>query len=357
MRILRLRAQNFRLLGEADLPLDGRHTVILGDNAAGKTTVLETLFLASRGRPLIGQDRDVCGAAGDHWSVQVTVEGQPDRPPSIVAMRYASRVREQRIDGDVCGQSALARQLPLAFLGPRSHAVLNEGPAHRRRYLDWGMFHVEPSFPDVWRRYRRALRQRNVALRVGANLGAIRPWTEECARTGSALAELRNRHLANLVPVLLETLQRVVGDAEWSVTLRPGWDDDQSLLAALIDRENEDRRQKMTTRGPHRAELHIGRAQHSARLRVSRGEEKLVVAALVAAQLRLMSGDDNPGIWLIDDFASELGAAAQARLADEMSRLGAQVLLTALQDAAALQALPYRRVFHVEHGVLRAVVN
>lgn len=358
MQVLRLRARNFRLLATLDIALHPRLNLVIGDNAAGKTTLLETLYAASHGRPVSGIYGDALGPAASGWSVQVQGRVQDDMPATEIEVAFHNRRHSQRIDQQDCGRADLARQLPLALLNPKSHALIGEGPAQRRRYLDWGMFHVEHQFIDVWRRYRRALRQRNVVLRTGGGSDLLRPWTEEVAISGELLHEIRQRQLRQIEAPIRDMLSWLVGGGSWSIGLDAGWDMTQGLAERLRQTETSDRRLGATQNGPHRAELRIHRDGDDARRRISRGEEKLTAAAMLLVQAAHVSRTIGRQVMLmVDDFTSELGLGAQERLLEALTASGSQVFITSLAMNEILRKTGDVAMFHVEHGVVGRVVN
>ncbi len=358
MRVLRLRAQNFRLLRDIDVELDPGINVLLGDNAAGKTSLLETLYTAAHGRPVGGVYEDVCGPSGLAWVVRVRGCIQDDRPASELEVSFRSRRHFQRIDGVDCTRADLARLLPMATLNPQAHALVGEGPGQRRRFLDWGMFHVEQQFMGIWRRYRRALRQRNAVLRSGGSRAQLISWNEELAVSGETLHTCRQNHLNLIEPSMLTMLERLVGDTEWRLGLDGGWNAERNLIDVLAETEDADRRAGATQSGPHRAELWIKRNGSEARRRISRGEEKLLAAALLLVQSQhIGTVTAIPVMLLVDDFTSELDAAAQRRLMEVLLESRSQVVITALSAGEVLAKNSDTAMFHVEHGCVTRVVN
>ena len=70
----------------------------------------------------------------------------------------------------------LAEALPVQIIDPEVHRLIEEGPSRRRRFLDWGVFHVEHGFVDQWQRFHRALKQRNAALKAGQARSLVSTW-------------------------------------------------------------------------------------------------------------------------------------------------------------------------------------
>ena len=162
MPLLAVQVEDLRCLHEADLRLDPKFTLITGPNAAGKTSLLEAIFFLGRGRSfrtrhverLIRTGADGLTLIG-HLAAAVR--------PLIVGIRANRDRTEARVGGQpVVSFADLAAAFPVQVIDPNLHKLIEEGPAGRRRAMDWGVFHVEHSFAADWQRYQRALKQRNV---------------------------------------------------------------------------------------------------------------------------------------------------------------------------------------------------
>jgi DNA replication and repair protein RecF len=214
------------------------------------------------------------------------------------------------------------------------------------------VFHVEPGFLALWSRYRQALKQRNSLLRQAAGPRELSAWDPELARTGEQLHALRERYIQALAPGLASIAKDLL---QLDVELRysPGWKPTEGLAAALAASLERDRRLRLTHSGPHRADIAIHAGGMAARQRISRGQQKLLVAALILAQLELHAAQ-NPerSALLLDDPAAELDAASLGRLLHRIRTLPVQLFVTALGAMPPGLGQPGRR-FHVEHGEVR----
>jgi DNA replication and repair protein RecF len=260
------------------------------------------------------------------------------------------RLNEQR-----ARSSELARRLPVQLIDPVGHRLVEEGPGYRRSYLDWGVFHVEHNFFGAWQRYQRALKQRNQALRMGLSDAAVSAWDGELAEAGSSVTEARRRHVLalaeNFEPLVEELLQLDAARLEF----QPGWNEQRDLLSVLKEQLIQHRRLGMTSQGPQRAELKLSLGSQKLRGRVSRGQQKLLVAALVLAQCRILTDAGlPPPVILVDDFGAELSAEYQSRLAAVLNRYPGQMFITAFERPGAFES-GSMSMFHVEHGHLTAV--
>ena len=260
----------------------------------------------------------------------------------------------KRIDGqDAAGMARLAEILPIHSLDPSSHHLVEGAPSERRRFLDWGVFHVEHTYLDAWKRYRRILSQRNAALKAGAAGPALRLWTTALLESGAAVDASRRSYISLLAPLVAEFGQQLL-DQPLSIEYRPGWVKGQTFEAAVEASERRDLASRTTEVGPHRAELEIQLAGRRLQDEASRGQQKLAAAAMVLAQLAAGSPQRSAGVLLVDDPAAELDVHSLGRLLELLEQLPAQLVLTAL-SAEQLPPPPGYPVFHVERGTVRGV--
>ena len=336
--------------------------LLLGANAAGKTTLLEAIYALGRAKSFRGAAAEQAGSAGHHWRLHGRLAAAAG-PPLAVALKWDPKGIDLRLDQAAAGVQDLVSRIAVQVLEPDSHRLLEDGPVYRRRYLDWGVFHVEHRFYPAWRRYQRALKQRNQALRAGAGRAEVEAWNAELIVSGGEVQETREAHLDHLRTGLGATIEALLGRLDWSLDLSRGWTAGKSLEQALAEHYEQDCRAGKTVAGPHRAELRLKLAGRSAKRQVSRGQQKLLIAALLLAQARLVQ--ERAGlspVLLVDDFPAELGAPFQQALIGALLAYPGQCFVTSIERTAALEAVTESRgengaknaVFHVEHGSVSA---
>lgn len=345
-------ARDFRCLANIEFEADPGYNLIYGANASGKTSVLEALAYLGRGKSFRGAP---INNLIRHGAQEFVLFGRVDDGGrrSNVGVRNSAAGLEVRIDGESDGgATALVAALPLQIIDPDVHELVGGAPDQRRRYLDWIAFHVEHDYLAVWRKFRRALRQRNAALRGGAAAATIRGWNAEFVALAEQLDAGRRLALEIATESLEDTGLELLG-SELRFEYRPGWKEQQALLEALEAGLERDLQQGSTQAGPHRADLKIGYDDRQARRLVSRGQQKLLACAMIlAATETAQAALERPLLLLLDDPAAELDAESLGRLMGRVAGLGCQVIATSLRPDTALFTQD-AAVFHVERGCLR----
>ena len=366
MRLLRLDIHDLRCLQSVTLEPEARLNLITGPNGAGKTSVLEAIHLLGYGRSFRCRVRDGLIRAGAP-AVAVFAESASADATSVrrIGLRHAGSTWEGRLDGAAVQQLGdLCAALAVVTFEPGSHALVTGSGEPRRRQLDWGLFHVEHGDPSAaflshWRRYQRALKQRNRLLKAGApHSDQLDAWDHELAQSGEALTRSRLHYLDRLLSPLQQVsaqLSPMLGLA--SLQYQPGWPRESLDLAdSLLLARDRDLQHGHTSVGPHRADWRIAHAALPGGEALSRGQAKLVALSLLLAQARLHG--DSTGHWpiiLLDDLASELDRQHQSRVLQQLQDSGAQVFLTGTEQPEAVQTLGLQpRMFHVEQGRISA---
>ncbi len=349
MALLNLEVRDFRCIEHAELEFDPRCSLIVGDNASGKTSLLEAIYVLSCGHSFRSSRQELLIR---HTATSFLTVGrtQSHGRSAILGVRGYKERSEVRVAGrQVQGFAELATRLPVQVIDPEIHRLLEDGPKERRRYLDWGVFHVEPQFVEIWRRYQRALRQRNAALKAKLPRSDVSVWDGEVIAAGALVAEKRQHYV--------DSLQRQVGELAGALLGLPvrmehraGWNQDDDLGRALDAAWPRDQRYGLTTVGPHRADLVVYVDSSLAKDRISRGQQKLLAAALILAQLsyRVEMGEE-PACLLLDDPGAELDVDNLKTLLGEVAKTPAQLVVTSLDLPSVDRYLGGHR-FHVKQG-------
>jgi len=354
MGLQHFKVQGFRCLDETIIEPDLRLNLITGPNASGKTSLLESLFYLGRGRSFrAAGNRELIQTGQPGFVLFGEIENGGDTERAGIEVAVGSR--KVRVNGEQGTGADLARLLPVQVIDPEIHQLVQGSPEQRRRFLDWGVFHVKHSYLDSWRRYQKALRQRNAALRQGENDQQVRLWDDSLAQYGEAIDGLRAGFLEEFLP-LFSSISTENLSFEAICSYKRGWSSNTDLLEALHGSLGRDRAFGATQVGPHRADLSLQVHDRRARHRVSRGQQKMFAATLVIAQSRFVAEHAATElVFLVDDPAAELDRDNRERLFRMLSDMPAQMFVTAL-EAEDLPWSAQGRMFHVEHGKLASLL-
>ena len=351
MPLSRITCTDFRCLESAELEPDPQYNLIYGRNASGKTSLLEAIAYLGRGRSFRGAPTQALIRHGAQAFVLFGTVRAGGRERSL-GVGNGPQGLEIHVDGEkAAGAATLAEVLPLQVIDPDVHDLVAGGPEERRRYVDWIAFHVEPGFVQHWRRFRRALKQRNAALRDEVTDSALSGWDKELAETGWQVHEARLRALEIAAPAL-EEIGAVLLGCPVGADYTQGWAADKTLPEALGRSRDRDRQLGSTQTGPHRADLKLRYDERQARRLVSRGQQKLLACALILGATEVVQAHlERPLTLLLDDPAAELDTDSLERLMQSVVGLGSQVIATSLTPDVGIFPSP-PKLFHVEHGAL-----
>ena len=352
MSLERLNIEGLRNLAPADiLPGEGLNW-FQGENGAGKTSILESLFLLARGRSFRSHR---ISSVIQHGADRLRVVARLRADGKVLGMERSPATWRGRIGGVESQRlSEFAACLPLVLMEPDSHRLIDGGPEHRRQYLDWQLFHVEHEYLPTWQGYARILRQRNAALKSGARDALLSALEQPMALEGDRVSRFRRQRVEDLSGTITRLASQLGVHLPGPIDLRyrSGFPEDVGLAEALASGRERDRELGFTRQGPHRGELVLTCAGRPAAQELSRGQQKLLALLLLLSQLEDMRerGSSVP-ILLLDDPVSELDDRHLALVLDWVLERPIQVWVT-----ATVRCPRPGRVFHVERGEIVSVV-
>lgn len=360
MSLSRLIIHNFRNLEAADLALSSGFNFLVGENGSGKTSFLEAIFYLGHGRSFKSHiSNRVIRYEQESFTLFGRIEEQKHHW-SVGLQKFRQGDTLLKINGEDGKKiSDLAHLLPMQVITPEGLTLLNGGPAYRRAFLDWGLFHQHHEFYNLWANLKRLLKQRNAALSQVRSYAELRPWDIELAKLADSVSRLRAAYADALKPEIEQTCRFFLPELEIQVSFHQGWEKGSDYATILADSFERDRNIGYTMVGPQKADFRFRANGLPVEDVLSRGQLKLLMCALRLAQGEyLVSQKQRQCLFLIDDFASELDPTKRALLAHRLRQSNAQVFVTAI-TTDQLQQMQWQteqndRLFLVQQGNLTA---
>ncbi|RDH82679.1 MAG: DNA replication/repair protein RecF [endosymbiont of Galathealinum brachiosum] len=355
MGLSSLEIKHFRNLQSVLIEPDAGLNLIIGENAAGKTSLLESIFYLSYGRSFRNsQIRHLVSYESDFFRLICNLNDNSTR----IGLERNLKEQTIRINRQTVSRiSELSTLLPVLVLHPDSHQLISSGPENRRQFMDWGVFHVEHQFIDSWKSYKKALSQRNAALRMQQSDKLCSLWNMELIEHAKIIETHRLNYLGEIQKIITVLANDLFPEHCIEMAYKRGWPEDVEYENYLLANLARDKDKGFTQSGPHRADIKITIDGKSAQSSISRGQQKKLVTLLKIAQLSFFSkSSDRRCILLFDDLPAELDKENQNKIMSILSKLNIQLFITAIEsNQIDCDYWGKHKVFHVEHGCVSEV--
>ncbi|MGI9324022.1 MAG: DNA replication/repair protein RecF [Pseudomonadales bacterium] len=368
MTLRTLAIRDCRNLAAVDIELSPGLNLFVGPNGAGKTALLEAVHVLARGRSFrAAQASKVIRHDQAELIVRALLVTEAGSERTIAIGRPRRGPIKVHVDGEpVRGIAEISRLLAVQVMLPGVSDLIFAGPSERRRWLDWGVFHVKPTYIGHWRRYNQLLKQRNSQLKhqAGSNDQVLLAFTDGLIRAAEPLSQDRADYIQRWEPWFRQVLLALDPElAAIGIELAPNGRVNQSqsqgesFADILSQNLSRDVKLGVTHNGPHRLELSFTIDGRPASERLSRGQGKTLALAMQISQAELLvSETGQSSVFLIDDAGAELDHDHNAAFFEAMAATGAQVLATCTTApwTGSAYAGEKRTVFHVKQGQIEA---
>lgn len=351
----------YRNLGNLDLAWNEHFNVIYGQNAQGKTNLLEAIYLlghlksfrSARGENLINHEAETA-------FICATIKKSGVAHKLEIGLQKNGR--NPRVDGKTVKKlSQFLGYTRTVLFTPEELGSIKGFPAGRRALIDRAILQTEPAYLDRVQEYDRTLRQRNQLLKKQAGENELLPWTEAIIRTGSRIRYDRLLYLQRIKPLLKQVYKEITGDKE-TVGLNYSVEDDSldvlniKMAEAFERLASREKKLGLTLAGPHRDDLDFKVDEKSLRSFGSQGQQRSFLLAFKAGQVMdLEEQFREPPILLLDDLASELDGRRQEGFFDFLLKRRGQVFLTSAQKPQLADQVYKKASFYkVDQGQVNA---
>ena len=356
MVIKSLKLKNYRNYDLLDLTFDPKTNILYGDNAQGKTNILEALYLSGTTKSHRGtKDRDIIQFGCDESHLETIVEKKG------ITFQIDMHLKKNSPKGIAIDKIPIRRASELfgivhfVFFSPEDLNIIKDGPAGRRRFIDLELSQLDKIYLSNLSNYNRIINQRNALLKdIYGQPGLAETldiWDMQLAEYGTRILERRREFVKQVNEIISEIHYKLTGGKE-NITLT--YEESvggMTLEQALKKNRERDLRMKSTSVGPHRDDLcFINNGQIDIRKFGSQGQQRTAALSLKLSEIELVKKiiKDTP-ILLLDDVLSELDKHRQNYLLDSIHDIQTLITCTGL-DEFVNHRFSVNRVFHVQNG-------
>ncbi len=312
--IKRISLRNFRCHSEFELNCDRPTTLIIGENGSGKTSVLEAIYLALRGKSFKGADKEILKRNTDYYRAEIELSDVKK-----ITIRFSGTKKEFEIDDKKTLRLPKKDRYPVVLFEPDDIYLISSSPSRRRDYFDELFKQINENYGVIIGKYNKALRQRNDLLKEEIiNKNDLFSWNVMCANYGSELAKLRVSNLGKINGKMTDTYRNIAKNEDVCMIKYLGIEVDENEYLKILEKNYEkDRVLGYTTFGVHRDDYEFIFNNKKADGSASRGENRSMILALkfIEAQILEQEVGKKP-VVLLDDIFSELDEVRQKHLVD-----------------------------------------
>jgi DNA replication and repair protein RecF len=305
--------RNFRCFDSLSIDISSKSNLFYGKNGCGKTSILESIYVASSGRSFRTSNLESLIKKGSEAFI---IKAYDDNTGSILEVKKAkTKPINIKMNNSRVTISELVRAFPSFSIDSKTFFYNDNAPEYRRKHLDRGLFVASPDYAKDWFGYFRSLKQRNSALKLG-DITQAKAYDSLLVDHGERLNSLREGLIMEVKQIYDDILYKLIQEnqranifSNLDIYLKPGFDNSQSLMESLLNSNNIDLKRKTTTIGPHKADVIFESKGLLIKDIFSRGEQKLLSILWSLSQNIYLGREFNLNpILLLDDLSSELDA-------------------------------------------------
>lgn len=338
MKLSSIELKNYRNYREIHIDFDKNVTIFFGDNAQGKTNILEAVYVCATTKShRSAKDRDLILFGEEEAHIKMMLSDEDTRTRIDMHIKK-SRNKGIAVDGIMLKRaSELFGYLNVVFFSPEDLQIIKNGPAERRKFVDCELCQLDKIYLFNMANYNKALNQRNRLLK---DIG-FRPdyeqllsvYDNQLSTYGDVMIRSRMEFIKRLNEIISEIHGRLSGGKEQLEILYEPDVQEGALLEALSKNKERDIKQKLTNAGPHRDDISFVVNGVDIRRFGSQGQQRTAALSLKMAEIRLveMITNEKP-ILLLDDVLSELDSNRQNYLLNSIQDIQTLITCTGLDD-------------------------
>ena len=349
--------QNYRNYEKLHMDFSGGTNLLYGDNAQGKTNLLEAIYVCSTTKSHRGsKDKEIIRFQQEESHIKLLVKKR-DVPYRIDMHLKKNKTKGVAINGiPIRKASELFGIVNVVFFSPEDLNIIKNGPSERRRFLDLELCQLNKLYVHALIQYNRVITQRNKLLKDlvfhPEYEETLDIWDEQMIQYGSQVIQFRQEFIEQLNNIILNIHKQLSGEEETLELFYEANTSIDQLKNSLAKSRESDLRQKTTGVGPHRDDISFMVNGIDIRKYGSQGQQRTAALSLKLAEIELVKHlvNDYP-ILLLDDVLSELDGNRQKHLLSGINHIQTMITCTGLEDFLN-HRFPINKVYRVVKGTV-----
>lgn len=363
MFIKNIELKNFRNYDELTLSFNDKVNFIVGNNAQGKTNLLEGIYMSSIGKSFrTSKDSEMIGFGRDFCKIKVTAQKNLFLTDVEIMIRN-DRGKSIKVDGvNISKTSDLLENIYIVIFSPEDLKIVKDEPEKRRRFIDRELCLIKPYYFDCLSSYRKVLLQRNTYLKEkNIEKSVLDIWDTQLSSYGAKIISMRRDFIEKINEISHRLHLNITNGKEnlkieYDPSVNPVGevkDTENILYKCLKDSYNNDMRLRTTTKGPHRDDIQFYIDDVNVRSYGSQGQQRTAALSLKLAELDLIKNETGENaVLLLDDVMSELDNSRQEFLIRSLSDI--QLFITSTDITDNLKDVVSKgNIYKIEEGKLK----
>ena len=357
MKIRSLKLKNYRNYSLLKLDFDDAANIFYGDNAQGKTNILEAVYLSGTTKSHRGtKDRDLIRFGEEESHIEAVVE------KNGIEYQLDMHLKKNSPKGIAINKMPIRRAselfgiVNLVFFSPEDLNIIKSGPSERRRFIDMELSQLDRVYLSDLANYNRVVNQRNRLLKdmkPGPDkslMDTLEIWELQLIQYGNRIVERRKLFIQEVNEIISSIHKKLTGEKEDIQVIYEPSNGKLTLEQALVKNRERDIRIKSTSVGPHRDDICFMAGDLDIRRFGSQGQQRTAALSLKLSEIELVKQviNDTP-VLLLDDVLSELDKHRQNYLLDSINDIQTLITCTGVEDFVN-HRFSINKVFHVHEG-------
>lgn len=355
MHIKKIKINNYRNYNEAEISFHEKMNILYGDNAQGKTNILESIYICATTKSHQGsKDKEIIKMGCDEAHVKMYIEKEGLEHYIDLHLKK-NKPKGIAVNGIPIKRSAeLMGIINIVLFSPEDLNIIKNGPSERRRFIDMELCQLSRIYLDNLYRYSKVLNQRNHLLKQISNNESLKDtlsvWDEQLIKYGTEIIKERKEFIEQINNISADIHKKLTGGKEFlNIQYEPDVDEEE-FADKLYKNYNRDIYYQITHTGPHRDDIKFISNDMDLRIYGSQGQKRTAALSLKLSEIEIVKKKtgDIP-VLLLDDVLSELDRRRQNYLLESIDDVQTIITCTGLEEFIN-HSLDVNRIYKIENG-------